>query len=283
MHNYQKDYPRPQLVRDNFTLLNGAWDFAFDDDKKGMPADFDRTIQVPFTYETVCSGIGDETFHPLVWYRRNFTVESGRLRGQRLILNFEGVDFLAKVWVNGRFVGSHQGAYSRFGFDITGLVHEGENELIVSAEDNFDMSQPRGKQRWKKDNFGCWYVQTTGIWKSVWMEYVGEVHIKNLKITPNWQKKSVILEADITGGTTKEEYAFGTGTGGNLVLGATITFGDLMIRTAAEQVLGGKVKMELELERPDLFEWAVFTWAPDHPDLYDVELSLRDNGKNWIM
>ena len=95
------------------------------------------------------------------WYRRTVQVDGSRLDKDNYIIHFEGSDFVTKLWVNGQFAGSHRGGYAAFTFDITDLVHDGENELVVKVEDSFDMQQPRGKQRWIDKNFGCWYVQTT--------------------------------------------------------------------------------------------------------------------------
>ena len=178
---YQKDYPRPQFVRRDWINLNGTWDFDFDDDNRGEIESWyeglhtEKEICVPFTYETKKSGIQDEGVHNFVWYGRTFQAEKEKLPGNKLLLHFEGSDFLTKVWINGQFAGMHEGGYSRFSFDITGLVKDGENLVVVKAEDSLDPQQPRGKQRWISDNFGCWYVQTTGIWKTVWMEYVPEI------------------------------------------------------------------------------------------------------------
>ena len=170
----QKGYPRPQMVRENWTDLNGVWNFLFDDQNAGekqkwsecFPAETQK-ITVPFTYETQLSGIHDTSFHPVVWYEREFTVSRTE---KRQILHFEGVDHDAKVWVNGQFAGMHAGAYARFSLDITDYMIEGTNTITVRAEDSVSCSQPRGKQRWRDESFGCWYVQTTGIWKTVWLE-----------------------------------------------------------------------------------------------------------------
>ena len=119
-------HPRPQLRRDNWKSLDGEWKFLFDDNDLGrkeaweQEAPWDRTINVPFSYETKKSGIDDQSEHRVVWYERE--IDPGPLeRGERKILHFEGVDYLAEVWVNGRYAGSHTGPYSRFSLDITAL------------------------------------------------------------------------------------------------------------------------------------------------------------------
>ena len=109
MHHYIKDYPRPQLVRNNFELLNGEWEFAFGN-AENQATDFDKKINVPFTYETKMSGIGDETVYNTVWYKRSINVEE--LNDRRLLLHFEGVDYRAYVYINGKIVGSHLVGYA---------------------------------------------------------------------------------------------------------------------------------------------------------------------------
>ena len=106
-------------------------------------------------------------------------------------------------WINGRKAGEHLGGYSRFSFDITEELEE-QNIITVMAEDSFDEQQLRGKQRWREESFRCWYVQTTGIWKDVWLEIVDPVHLTLLKMTPNIHKGEIVVEADIERGQASE-------------------------------------------------------------------------------
>jgi len=225
-------------------------------------------ITVPFTYETKMSGIGDETRHDYVWYENKFEVDEAGLN-KRLMLHFEGVDYIAKVYVNGSLVGTHKGMYSRFSFDISPYIKAGENLLVVKAEDSFNPGIPRGKQRWKNENFGCWYVQTTGIWKSVWLEYVGDTYIKEIKATPCMSDKKIIFDI-LTAGEIEEN---------GYTLEAIVKYKDMTINSSICQVVKGNAHMEIFLERMDLFEWGLFTWSYQHPDLYDVEFKLKKNEK----
>src|SRR5690625_4610833 len=121
------EYPRPRFQRDSWLNLNGQWKFAFDDANEGEvckwyeDANFEQMIQVPFTYETEASGIGDHTFHPYIWYQRTFNVPIEEI-GKRIILRFQASDYLTKVWVNGTFIGEHRGGNAAFSFDITDAV-----------------------------------------------------------------------------------------------------------------------------------------------------------------
>lgn len=279
MECYVKDYPRPQFVRNNWENLNGAWDFAFDDahcgEQEGWYKDFkgNMTIQVPFTYETKTSGIQDETRHDQIWYRRSFQVDGSRLEKENYKLHFEGSDFITKVWVNGQYVGDHRGGYARFSFDITDVVRDGENELVVKVEDSFDMQQPRGKQRWIDKNFGCWYVQTTGIWKTVWSEYVPKISLKNVKMTPNLQEHSLEVEYEVDA----PENIMGE----DLLVAASVSFKGVPVSKVITAVTAGHVETKIDVFlRNNNFglEWGVRTWSPEEPDLYDVKFQLIYQG-----
>ncbi|MGN0358610.1 MAG: glycoside hydrolase family 2 protein [Blautia sp.] len=279
MECYKKDYPRPQFVRENWENLNGTWDFGFDDDHVGEKEKWyvnfggDKKIQVPFTYETKLSGIQDETRHDYIWYRRNIQVDGKRLEKENYVLHFEGCDFITKVWVNGELAGSHRGGYSRFSFDITNLLKDGENELVVKAEDSFDMQQPRGKQRWIDENFGCWYVQTTGIWKTVWSEYVPKVNLASVKMTPVLEQHCLELEYEVNA----PESCFGE----NLAVAATIRFDGMLVNKIVTTVMAGHVetKADVFVRNDHGFEWGVRTWSPEQPDLYDIEFELIKDGE----
>ena len=276
MKNYVKDYPRPQLVRENWENMNGIWDFAFDDQNRGENAKWykifpkEKSIQVPFTYETKLSGIQDETRHDFIWYRKTFVISEERLDNNKLMLHFEGSDFLTKIWVNGQMAGCHKGGYSRFSFDITDLVHEGENDLTVKVEDSYNIQQPRGKQRWKDANFGCWYVQTTGIWKTVWMEYVPKINLSGLKITPLLSEQSVELEFDIEANCTGED----------LCVESIISIDGTFVNRAVIAVPMNYVTMKLSVmtnEHRDL--GGAYLWSPKEPNLYDLEVRIIYKGE----
>lgn len=276
MRCYRKNYPRPQFVRDNWEELNGEWDFSFDDENRGETEKWyeelreERKIIVPFTYETEKSGIGDETVHNHVWYSRTFHVVKELLEGKRLILHFEGSDFYTKVWVNGQLLGEHRGGYTRFSFDMTSQIKDGDNTLTVKVEDSLDPRQPRGKQRWLPKNFGCWYVQTTGIWKTVWMEAVPEVHLKNVKMTPDIERGVLDIECTLEGG--KERV---------LDVEATAFFDGNTAARCRAMVDGDVVSMQLDLRgiHNSKTEWGFYKWSPKSPNLYDIEFRVYEENR----
>ena len=174
------EYPRPQLQRDQFTVLNGAWDYAITGSDE-MPEVWDGTILVPFSPEAplsgVCRDVGPED---RLWYRRMLAEQPKE--GYRLLLRFGAVDQMATVYLNGQKIGSHVGGYTPFSFDITDALSE-ENVLTVCVRDRSDTCElSRGKQKTKRG--GIWYTRQSGIWQTVWTEWVPEQYICALKIVP---------------------------------------------------------------------------------------------------
>jgi len=266
-----KLHPRPQFIRNDWESLDGNWQFAFDDDNsgemnewtKGIPKG--KTIQVPFTYETKMSGIEDPTHHPVVWYERTINVTQDK----NVLLHFEGADYQTTLFVNGLKVGEHQGAYTAFVFDISNYVHKGENQIVVKIEDSIDCAQPRGKQRWLKDNFGCWYVQTTGIWKTVWMEYVSPLHIDYVKMTPEFDKGEIAVELY----TNKRQLD------ADVTASAVISFEGKKINKISVNVIDGVAKFSPSvLESGD--PWSMKGWSPGNPNLYDIQFELFQDGQS---
>ncbi len=195
------EHPNPQMERENWMNLNGEWDFAFDFGNSGIDRRFyertelDRKITVPFCPESALSGIGYKDFIRAVWYHRAVALGSKWLSG-RLLLHFGAVDYECRVWVNGREAGSHQGGYTSFTFDITGLVKEGENHLSIYAGDDARSGrQPRGKQSGQYGSQGCEYTRTTGIWQTVWLESVPENHIEKVQYYPNIAEGTLAVRA----------------------------------------------------------------------------------------
>lgn len=277
MKCYKKDYPRTQFVRNQWENLNGTWDFCFDDSNVGEQEkwfeDFkgQLTIQVPFTYETKLSGIQDETRHDNIWYRKTIQVDRSKLEKNNYILHFEGSDFVTKLWVNGQFVGSHRGGYARFSFDITNLVKDGANEVVVKVEDSFDMQQPRGKQRWMNESFSCFYVQTTGIWKTVWSEYVPKISLDSVKMTPDMENYMLEVEYNVV---APEERL-----NGELLVEAVITFEGALISKTITALTSNHVRAQLDVAAKSARSYVnqVYPWTPNTPYLYDIEFRVLDN------
>jgi beta-galactosidase/beta-glucuronidase len=266
------EYPRPDFERQIWLNLNGEWEFEFDDRGEGERDDwhrdtpFTRVIQVPYCFQSKLSGIEDTSFHDVVWYRRQFAVPDS-FRGKRVLLHFGAVDYQAKVWLNGQFVGEHTGGYSPFRIDITDSLSEGDNTVTVRVEDSStNTSQPRGKQSWKQDNFGCWYTQVTGMWQTVWLEAVSATHLDRVKITPDLDTGRIRLDAFLHGAAEGCE------------LKARVSFEGHSIADASVRLTRSQQTFEIDV-KSDHFEWKLALWSPDHPNLYDIQFEIVKAGE----
>lgn len=288
------EYPRPQLVRENNWInLNGKWDFTFDDSNVGLKEKwfkeenirkFDRTIIVPFCFQSKLSGIEDTSFHDVIWYRREFTISPQSLK-KKVLLHFGAVDYRCRVYLSGEYVGSHEGGYIGFSLDITDYVDE-QNVLIVKVEDpSQSLEIPRGKQYWKKDLETIFYPRVSGIWQTVWLEFVSpEFYIKKLKYFTDIDKSEMLVEFNI----------HGTNFSG-LLLEIEILFNEqnivkeeinLDFLGKLEQKLTKQISGNVFPKTTDRFKFKVnipenllFLWDTENPNLYDINLKIF-NKKN---
>jgi beta-galactosidase/beta-glucuronidase len=196
-------YPRPQLRRQTWIPLNGTWEFALDREGRwSAPRDvtWDRTIVVPYSPETVASGVHDTGYYRSCWYRLRLAAPQ-RHAGERLLLHFGAVDHAATVWVDDVLAGTHEGGYTPFTVDLTELAAPGHSCTIVvrALDDPLDLAKPRGKQDWQLHPHSIWYPRTTGIWQTVWMEHVPRVHIDAVRWSSSLERWDIGLEARIAG------------------------------------------------------------------------------------
>ncbi len=275
MECYIKDYPRPQFVRKQWQNLNGEWNFVFDDGNEGETKKYflhfpqSNKICVPFTYETKLSGIEDENIHNVVWYNKKFFLSKEQLQDKKIILNFEGSDYKTKVWINGNYIGEHTGGYSRFSFDIEKYITEEENDITVKIEDSLSKDQPRGKQRYQKESWKCWYVQTTGIWKTVWLEWVSKKYLQSVKITPRSDKVELEIETNLSEKEFEEQ---------NYYIETEISFHGQRLNTRKEAINSNYQKIEMNLVEEGI-EHPIQKWSINSPNLYDIQYRLYYNNK----
>ena len=261
------EHPQPQFMRSEWQSLNGTWQFAFDDHDEGLgagwhvaEAPFRRNIIVPFCFESRMSGIGDTSFHPVVWYRRQFEVPPA-WKGRRVLLHFGAVDYRATVWVNGQAAGEHEGGNTPFRLEITGLLKPGRNTVVVRAWDPpEDRAIPRGKQYWEPKSRGIFYTRTSGIWQSVWLEAAGESWLEFVRIAPR-------LDGAVTfHGRVARPQA-------GLMLHVTVKSGDSVVAGGAGALSDNKyVDAAAFVRNPRL-------WTLERPHLYNVVFELKKDGK----
>lgn len=200
-----EEYPRPLLMREDYQILNGWWDYAFTIDYK-QPQQYEGRILVPFSPETALSGVGRQLKpDEYLWYRRNFDLPGwDREKGQnRILLHFGAVDQSCEVRINGHKVKRHTGGYLPFEVDISRYAQESANELIVAVKDLSDTSyHSKGKQ--KLNAGGMFYTAQSGIWQTVWLEKVTETYIKEIKTVPDIEKKIIRIKVSSSYSTDKK-------------------------------------------------------------------------------
>lgn len=257
----RSEHPRPDFERDNWMCLNGEWDFSLDEKK------FDRTIIVPFAFETELSGIGDKEFHKMVWYRKTFRLPE-RMKAKRVILHFGAVDYACDLWVNGTYIREHKGGQTSFSADITEAVAaDDENVIELKVFDDYeDMEMPRGKQFWEQESRGIFYTRTTGIWQSVWIEAVEPLYLESCYITPEFDDKCVCFEYRLSrSGASAVEFS--------------IAFEGKFAACVSAVPNGKKGMVKVQLDQTGLKSWNFeeeLAWTPETPRLFDVEIRIYD-------
>ena len=271
------EYPRPQFVREDWLCLNGPWQFEIDQGDSGLERGLltrrlTGHITVPFCPESKLSGVENHDFLEAVWYRRQVEIPS-QWRGRRVLLHFQAVDYDATVWVNGQEVGRHRGGFSPFTCDLSHAAQPGERvSIVVRARDNHRDPQPRGKQAQTFEPRGAIYVRTTGIWQSVWMEPVAEIHLGRPRLTPDVANSVIRLEQPLVHRpAAAEQFLVAMRTG--LRLQAQLLDGAGVVAEAecsAELDLCPQLELRIPAERRRL-------WSIEDPHLYDVILRLVDD------
>lgn len=261
-----RDHPTPTFARASWASLDGAWQFtAGSADDVPTRLAYDQTIEVPFPPESPASGVGlPRCDHPR--YRRTFRVEPA---GGRVLLHFEGVDYRCRVWVNGHLVGAHEGGHTPFACDVTDALGDGDNELVVAADDLADdLEQPRGKQDWQAEPHVIWYARSSGIWRSVWLEVVPAVRLASVCWTP--RSTDGVLDAEIRLHGDARGHA----------VECTFRSGEALVGQVRHLVTGRRVRFATALGGPGTgVDVDQLLWTPEHPALVDIEVRLLDGDR----
>jgi beta-galactosidase/beta-glucuronidase len=253
------EYPRPQLTRKNWQNLNGLWQYTIlpKADADAIPTSYAGTILVPYPVESLLSGVGKTVGKDSVlWYNNTIEIDPAMRKG-KLLLHFGAVDWACQVYVNGKKIGSHEGGYDAFSFDITSALKNGTKQTIAIHvwDPTDDGPQPHGKQ--VKNPGGIWYSPVTGIWQTVWLENVPQTYIVSTRQTPDIDKQQLAIAVNVDNLLPGDEIVISAWDGQQQVATQTTT--------NASPVL-------LNIPNARL-------WSPQSPFLYDLKIFVRRKGK----
>ncbi len=257
-NNVLPEYPRPQMVRDTWQNLNGLWQYAITPKaQENLPAQFDGQILVPFAVESSLSGVGKTVGKDaLLWYKRDITIPSA-YKNKNILLHFGAVDWQADIFINGQKVLTHKGGFDPFTIDITSYLKKGsKQELALRVWDPTDDGpQPRGKQ--VKNPEGIWYTPVTGIWQTVWLEPVAKTYIASTRQTPDIDKQTLTVSADVQNLQSGDEVRVTAFDGATKVAETTLP-------------VGGSAELNIQNQR---------LWSPENPFLYNLTYTVLRKGK----
>lgn len=276
------EHPKPQFERKTWRNLNGSWQFEIDNGRSAKARELFKneitlkdTINVPFCPESVLSGVGHTDFMMGVVYKRTFDISKEELSGITR-LHFGAVDYTASVYINEQFTGKHSGGYVSFYFDITDFLVEGTNTVTVIAEDDTrNPLIPSGKQSHEYHSHGCFYTRTTGIWQTVWLEFLPKVHIDRVKYYPNIHNCSITVEATLVGAGD---------------FSAKVQFGGTPVGKHKTTSCGGVMQFTIYLSEKHLWEVGngnlydiVFTYGKDCVKSYFGLRQVRIDGRKFLL
>ena len=256
VNNVLPEYPRPIMERQDWTNLNGLWEYAILPAGQNEPQKYDGNILVPFALESSLSGVQKELGKDNeLWYKRSFTVPAN-WKNKTILLHFGAVDWKTEVYLNDIKIGSHTGGYTPFSFDITPFLTSGNQKLVVKVSDpTTEGYQPVGKQNSKPE--GIWYTPVSGIWQTVWLEPVNAKHISTIKTVPNIDTKKLSVDVSSEKTTPAD------------IIEVVVKDGSTVVAKAK-----GSAGQQLNIPLAD-----AKLWSPESPFLYDLEINLYSNGQ----
>ena len=260
--SYHQGHPNPQLYRQNYVLLNGEWDFVFDEEDQGITKKYNevfpkdsRKIIVPYPYQSESSGINIPDKHiDVIWYHREVEIKD---LSKTYLLTFLAVDYETILFVNGQRAFKHVGGYDSFRVDITKFLKEGKNDIVLRVKDETSVDQIRGKQTWRDRPFECFYTDTSGIVLPVYLEILEAKYIVYFFFKGDYDKKTlkIHLEAD-----------------------PILKYRIKVFKRGEDKAIKDEVFDCKALDHEIKFE-EIEGWSFDNPYLYDVELTLLDKEK----
>jgi len=259
------EHPQPQMMRSTWQCLNGEWQFQYDPGKQGESEKWGERerlsgkIIVPFEIESGYSGVGGKRSEDYFWYLTRFDLDPGVKGPGRAILHFEAVDYHARVWLNGKFLGEHAGGYDGFAFDVTEAIKPEGNLLALRVIDSNNAFLPRGKQSTRGKGYGIWYTPASGIWQPVWLERTGESYLKDYKAYPDLARGRLRMEVAVE----------------NVKPGQTLSV--TIIDPSGKEVDASL--NNIPASRAMALVWKLKDaklWSPEEPNLYRLKFLLLD-------
>jgi hypothetical protein len=250
------DHPRPDFEREQWINLNGVWQFEFDSLNVGLEKgwnlgnrEFSKKITVPFPWGSKLSGIEDEA--DIGWYKRDLKVQE-EWKNKRIFITVGASDWETTLWLDGKLLGSHQGGYVPFSFELTGFLKYGKQQkLVIRADDKRRPHTLYGKQG---------YGNARGIWQTVYLEARGKEYIETIHFTPDIDNKQVEVTAYLPEPVLDERKLQVNIKGASVPLSTTVLFKK------------GQSKARATIDIPNQRLWTL-----DDPYLYDVEAVYGDD------
>lgn len=254
-------------------LLNGVWDFEFDDNNVGHKRHwykkhvYSRRIEVPFAFQTNASGINETGFHDHMWYHKVLKNIKHK-KNERVILCFNGVDYECEVYFNGSLVKLHRGSATSFEVDITDFLKATNDISIYCFDPSTREDMPRGKQYWKEKSESIWYNRTSGIYKSVFIKVLNETHLSSCFIIPDIDKGSVNISANFTENVNDCKICIKDKE-------------DKIINSVTSFINAKDISITLDVWKNEILNTYIHNteklWSPENPYLYSLEIELLNN------
>lgn len=267
----RNEYPRMNWRREKFQLLNGKWSFKKDPKNIGLQEEWNinfpvdsETIIVPFSYQSELSGVDDKVYSEIIWYSKKVSIDIGNIE-----INFGAIDYMSDIYINGQHYLTHEGGETSFKVEYESLKEQEITITIRVFDPEFNEEIQRGKQNWNGESHSIWYTSTSGIWQPVWIDYVGDVKIVDIKYKSNITSGIQNINVEISN------------TNKNLYLITEVMYKEQIIYSSRCEMLTNTSSINLDMYNRQIFktnfhgEQNSVCWSPENPILFDVKYTLQ--------